>query len=253
MNDLELQAILGHLTSSVGHQVINAFSTIVSQTEIVRATLGLGEGEADDFSERLETIIRTSLEASLMTRRLIEIGHDLTSVEESPPTRPATEVRLDQLAAELVNAEKSQIAPTFKWVLELNPVPPVRGRADSLRTMLRLLLQNAVESCSEPNATISLRSFVGPRSWPVLEIRDNGCGMPPEILDRASEPFFTTRPGHRGIGLTIARGICRRHRGSLSIESKPGQGTTIRISAPPAVVQPSVQPIACESTPNPAR
>ena len=48
----------------------------------------------------------------------------------------------------------------------------------------------------------------------------------PGVLRRATEPFFSTKPDHAGVGLTIAQGIWRRHRGSLSIESQPGQGTT---------------------------
>ena len=51
--------------------------------------------------------------------------------------------------------------------------------------------------------------------------------------DAPTEPFFSTKPDHDGIGLTIAQGIWRRHRGALSIDSRPGQGTTIRLSIGP--------------------
>ncbi|MHB1560714.1 MAG: ATP-binding protein, partial [Isosphaeraceae bacterium] len=63
----------------------------------------------------------------------------------------------------------------------------------------------------------------------------SGSGMMPEVLKRATEPFFTTKPGRSGVGLTAAHGIWRRHRGAFSIESQPGAGTMIRLSveAPP--------------------
>ncbi len=63
-----------------------------------------------------------------------------------------------------------------------------------------------------------------------MEIRDTGCGMTQEVLKRATEPFFTTKSGRSGVGLTAAHGIWRRHRGALSIESQPGEGTMIRLA-----------------------
>jgi two-component system, NtrC family, sensor kinase len=53
-------------------------------------------------------------------------------------------------------------------------------------------------------------------------------------LVRATEPFFSTKPGHPGIGLSIANGIWRRHRGTLSIRSRPDEGTLIRLCVEPS-------------------
>jgi two-component system, NtrC family, sensor kinase len=55
--------------------------------------------------------------------------------------------------------------------------------------------------------------------------------MNAEVMAHALEPFYSTKPNHLGIGLAIARGIWRRHRGTMSVESQPGQGTTVRLSA----------------------
>ena len=57
--------------------------------------------------------------------------------------------------------------------------------------------------------------------------------MTPEILERAVEPFFSTRPERRGVGLTIANGIWRRHRGTLSIQTEVGRGTRVRLCVDP--------------------
>ena len=77
-----------------------------------------------------------------------------------------------------------------------------------------------------------LASLTGLRNWVILEIRDRGSGMTPAVMEHAVEPFFTTKPDRLGVGLTIARGIWRRHRGTLTLESQPGEGTTVRLSAP---------------------
>ena len=99
--------------------------------------------------------------------------------------------------------------------------------------MLGYLLQNAREALPDGAGTIEISTYIDPRNWLVLAIRDTGCGMSPDVLSRANEPFFSTKPDRDGVGLTIAQGIWRRHRGSLSIDSRPGLGTTIRLSIGP--------------------
>jgi signal transduction histidine kinase len=233
MDKADPKLLSGHLISSVGHHVINAFSTIVSQGEILRSLTGAGGTPPPEVNERIETIIRTSIEASLMTRRLIEFSHDLIAIEAEPPGILVEEIRLDRLAADFISAGRDDLGPNVNWVLQLDATPPLQGQASALQTMLELLIANAVEALPDGSGTISISTFIGPRNWPVLELRDEGCGMAAEVMEHALEPFFSTKPGHAGIGLTVARGIWRRHRGTLTIESQPGEGTTIRLAAAP--------------------
>ena len=60
--------------------------------------------------------------------------------------------------------------------------------------------------------------------------------MDGEVLRQAVEPFFSTKPAHLGVGLSIANGIWRRHRGTLSIRSQPGEGTAVRLCVMPPPV-----------------
>jgi two-component system, sensor histidine kinase RegB len=98
---------------------------------------------------------------------------------------------------------------------------------------LRGLLDNARQA-SPPGAPVSLRvSAAGARRL-VFEVADRGHGIAPEILGRVGEPFFTTKPTGKGMGLGIflARAIVERLGGELSIGSAPGAGTTATISLP---------------------
>ena len=230
----DLKPYLGYLTSVVGHHVINAFSTIVSQCEILRTLSSPAEPLAPDLSDRIETIMQTALDASVTMRRLIELSHDWTSIEASSDGSPVEEIHLDRLVADFLESEKQKLGPGVDWSWQPAATPPMRGRSSLLRTMLRLLAENAVESLPGGMGSITMALQSLPRNWVGLEIRDTGCGMTPEILEHATEPFFTTKADRLGIGLTIARGIWRRHRGTLTIESQPGSGTTIRLSVPPA-------------------
>jgi signal transduction histidine kinase len=73
-----------------------------------------------------------------------------------------------------------------------------------------------------------------PGSYIRLTVRDTGCGMTPEVLQRVFEPFFTTRPvgEGNGLGLAIVHGIVTGHGGAISIDSAPGQGATFHIYLP---------------------
>ena len=73
-----------------------------------------------------------------------------------------------------------------------------------------------------------------------LEVRDDGPGMDAETVDRIFEPFFTTKFTGRGLGLAAVLGVVRGHRGALSVESAPGQGTTFRILFAPSARRPDV-------------
>jgi signal transduction histidine kinase len=67
-----------------------------------------------------------------------------------------------------------------------------------------------------------------------IEVTDTGAGIPPVLLPRVTEPFFTTKPEGKGtgLGLAICRRIVRQHLGTIEIESRPGEGTTVRITLP---------------------
>ncbi|MBL6454130.1 response regulator [Belnapia sp. T6] len=88
-----------------------------------------------------------------------------------------------------------------------------------------------------------------PGRYAVLEVRDTGCGIPPEALPRLFEPFFTTRPerGGTGLGLATVQGIVAQSGGRIAVESTPGVGTCFRIHLPRQegpVDQPAVPPAA---------
>jgi signal transduction histidine kinase len=233
MEKLDPKSMLGYLCASAGHHIINSFSTVVSQAEILRSLVGSPSESATEVSERIETIIQTALDASKMTRRLIEIGHETTAVEREQPGYRSTQIRLDLLITDVVNAEQETYRSRAKFELALSSLPQIRGDAGALRWMLELLICNAVESLSEERGLISISTFTDDRGWLVMEVRDEGFGMDPEILEHAVDPFFSTKSGHAGVGLTIARGIWRRHRGTMAINSQPERGTTIRLSVAP--------------------
>ncbi len=216
---------LGHLASGVGHHVINAFSAVVSNAEILRIRMALPD--PPDPTALADAIIRTALEASAVARRLIDVTRPLTNVGTD-------EVALDELIKEYIAARAAEGPEGIRWSASATPVPPVLGHAEHIRNMLDQLTTNCIEAAAGDEVEINLATSVDGRGWVALEVRDTGRGMPPEVLERAVEPFFSTKAGHLGVGLSIANGIWRRHKGTLSVRSQPGEGTTVRLCVEPA-------------------
>lgn len=222
---------LGHLSAGVGHHVINAFSAIVSNAELLRLKTPLPHPVEPALLA--DTIVRTALEASTVARRLIDYTRPVTSIDIANPSRGPSIVALDRLAEDFV-AEQLESGPTgIDWITDLGTVPPIRGHASQLHAMLGHLIGNAFEAMPRQEGTIWLSTSTDSRGWVVVELRDSGTGMESDVMVRAVEPFFSSKPGHLGVGLSIANGIWRRHRGTLSLRSLPGEGTELRLCVEP--------------------
>lgn len=216
---------LGQLAAGVGHHVINAFSAIVSNAELLRLSAETPGGVIDPLAQA-EAIIRTAVDASGVARRLIDYSRSATATGEAC-------LELEKIVAEFVARESPRSPGGIEWITDLEPVPPIRGNPAQINTLLGHLIRNSLEAMPQAGGTIALRTGVDDRGWVVLEVRDTGMGMSSRVQERAVEPFFTTKIGHIGVGLSIANGIWRRHRGTLALQSRAGEGTRIRLCVEP--------------------
>jgi PAS domain S-box-containing protein len=111
-------------------------------------------------------------------------------------------------------------------------IPSVRTYGSGLNQVWTNIIDNAVDA-TKGEGTIKIRTYrEGPNA--VVEITDNGDGIPPEVMSRIFEPFYTTKPQGEGTGLgldIVWRIVTDEHRGMLEAESKPGE-TTFRVSIP---------------------
>jgi signal transduction histidine kinase len=136
-------------------------------------------------------------------------------------------VRLVQHHLELKNIELH---------LKLAPeLPHVRCDAGQIEQVVLALVMNAIDAMSSNGGNLTLVTRVVAGTADVqIEVRDDGVGMPPEILANMFEPFFTTKERGRGLGLglAISRNIVERHQGKIEVSSELGKGTTFKITLP---------------------
>jgi CheY-like chemotaxis protein/anti-sigma regulatory factor (Ser/Thr protein kinase) len=133
--------------------------------------------------------------------------------------------------------------------LDLDPdLAPIRGDGGALSHAFMNLCVNAVDAMPD-HGELLLRTRNGEGGQVEVAVTDNGAGMPQKVLDRALDPFFTTKGQGKGtgLGLALVHSTVIAHRGQISIQSEPGRGTTVvlrfpSVAAPlPALIQEPVQ------------
>ena len=101
---------------------------------------------------------------------------------------------------------------------------------DLIEQVLINLIKNAIEAVNEtPDPHIDIQGRLDRRGRVLLQVTDNGPGIPPEVLDQIFIPFFTTKSHGSGIGLSFSRQVMRRHNGVLRVQSSPGGPTTFTL------------------------
>lgn len=110
-------------------------------------------------------------------------------------------------------------------------IPPMSARAGELKEVMLNLLENARASIEERG---SVRVGITAGTMVRIEVRDDGAGIPPELLPQVFEPHFSTRSAGTGLGLAIVRRLVEGWGGSVRAESEPGRGTTIMLDVPRA-------------------
>lgn len=119
-------------------------------------------------------------------------------------------------------------------VMELSPLPKVRCQAAKVNQVIMNLLTNAVDASQQGGEVRVSTKHDAAAGEVIIEVKDQGSGIPPAIRERIFDPFFTTKPVGQGtgLGLSISYGIVKDHGGSIEVESEEGKGAMFRIRLP---------------------
>jgi signal transduction histidine kinase len=223
-------ALLGRLLADVSHELRNPLSVVSALGE----NLGLiaSSDRTRPLPELREELIEMAHDLSGAADRMVAIIETLRSTARRPADRG---VVMD--VQQLLDRAQSLVAPRFRGhatlVLETGSSPAVRVDAGRILQILLNLLVNAAQAVRGEGRVI-LRSKTDGSSA-VIEVEDNGPGIPDGVASRMFEPFFTTKGEEgTGLGLCISREIARQHGGDLSFTTRPGQGTCFQLRIPAA-------------------
>jgi len=209
-------AALGRLTANIAHEVRNPLSSISYATELLK------EQEHDPSQARLFQIILDN------TTRLNRIIQDVMQVN-----------RRDRLQAENINLAASleevlenlsQVEQLPRTVFELRIDPASKARFDRghFEQVLWNLCRNALRYSQRRTGSVRLRT-VNEDGRTVLEVSDDGAGVPSDAEQKLFEPFFTTDEGGTGLGLYIARELCEANGAMIEYKRAPDGGACFRV------------------------
>jgi len=227
---------LGRLAASVGHEINNPLTYVLSGVGYVQqqllalpeASLAAWRASGGDPGEVLAAL-EDAVEGAQRVRDLVADLRSLANAPHDAEARADLAVALDRAC----KVARHALQPGTTVAVELpSPVQVPAARAELVQLFACLLVNAAQASGAGPNC---IRVTAEPRgAQVVVRVSDTGQGISPENLARILDPFFTTRAvgQGKGLGLKVAQGIAQGLGGGLQVESAPGQGTTVLVTLP---------------------
>ena len=204
------------------HEIMNSITPIISLTELLTKYADSLEGDEEtktEMKQMLQTIGRRGNGLVRFMNSYREVSH-----------LPHPLLKLYNAGELLKGVVQLMQNDTNDLHLSL-PNVPLRLIAD--KEQIEQVLINLIRNARENEATqITLSAGITPGNHLFLRVTDNGTGIDPEVQERIFIPFFTTKPTGSGIGLTISRQIMHQHHGSITVQSKVGEGSTFTLLFP---------------------
>lgn len=235
---------LATFADGLAHDLNNILVGVLGNASLIQH-LVTPDSEVNALASGIE---RAAVQATEWTRQLL--------VYARGGKGPVERVNLNQAVLTSLGLLQQNLGSRVQVQCDLDPaVPDMAGNQTQLLQVVRNLVANAQDALGEAGnlsvqtevlSTPQARALlIGPSKetpYVRLTIRDNGTGMRSDVLERAFEPFFSTRAKGRGLGLSTIYGICRAWGGEIQLDSAPGVGTTatvlLPIEPPPSVNPP---------------
>ena len=243
---------LGSLAAGVAHNINNRLTPVLGWTEMLLERLAAGEPiDHDELVHALRVINQGAADSVETVRRLQDYSRPArVRGPEGVQLRDVLEQLLALTRPQWDN-EAARRGIRYEVDLKAEPAPMILAVASEIREALLNILENALAAMpAGGRLTLHVR---GEGDRAVVSIDDTGRGMSPEVQRLAFEPFFTTRSseGGSGLGLSLAQEITHRYRGSITVSSREGAGTTFTLSFPaisaeaarPPALLPSLEPL----------
>lgn len=218
----ERLAIMGELAASFAHEVRNPLGAIRGAVEIL-------EDEISPDSPNREFVHVLKKEVSRLNQ---VIDNYLSLARRAPETASSFDIAgAVQAVVGILAANARKSRNYFRLEFPNKPIRLMADEAKFRQVVLNLLLNALAASPVGSEITLSadLQNDGGPL---IFSIEDRGAGMPPEVLQQATQPFFTTKEHGTGLGLPISKRIVEQFGWTMNLASEPGHGTRVTIRIP---------------------
>ena len=225
-DELRAERVLawGEMARQVAHEVKNPLTPIKLSIQHIQRAWSDGRPDFDGIlTQNAEAML-----AEIDRLAAIARGFSRFGAPGGDAGTPLTPVDVGTVVGDVMALYRSG-APRIAFRAEVKEgMPKVASRAAELKEVLVNLLENAREAVSV-EGQVTVRSRPESEGWVVLEVIDDGCGIPENVQARIFEPRFSTRSGGSGLGLAIVARLVESWGGTVSVRSVVGEGTTAKV------------------------
>lgn len=228
---------LGELAGGVAHNLNNVLAVILGRTQLLRMT-----ADKPPKVERRKSILAMKQGLEVIEKATTDGAETVRRIQEfsriRSDDRNFEQLDLNQIidhALEFTkvrwkdDAERKGIHVDI--LKDTSALPPILGSASELREVFINLINNASDAMPK-GGRLTIRSYKE-NNHVTITLEDTGEGIPAEITDKIFDPFFTTKgPQSTGLGMSVSYSIISRHKGTITVDSTEGQGTTFTIKIP---------------------
>jgi signal transduction histidine kinase len=243
-------AALGEMAAGLAHEIRNPLGAIKGAAQCLDPKRLPGEE-----GEFLEVIVEEVNRLNGVVSAFLDYARPLK--QTFGPTD------LNEVVTRTVRLIQNEMPPGLELKVDQEEaLPRVEADAEQLKQVLINLVQNAMQAMVDTGGSITVKTVRPDRftdfrsagdSFVELHVTDTGPGIPQEQQQHIFVPFYTTKQKGTGLGLAICQRIVKNHGGTLSVQSKPGEGATfiIRLPAPPSEPVQLPEPVLMDGTPFP--
>jgi len=223
----EKMATVGTLAGGMAHEINTPLGTILANTEmLLREVKNKEQGASLKLIEEATNRCRDIVQLLLKYSRQAPV--EFQPVELNKVIEDACSLLEYQLANDGITINK-----------KYGIAPKIEGNSNELGQVITNIILNSKDAIirtyneKRKEGNIQIKTYQKEKSL-FIDIHDDGCGIPKKDIDRIFDPFFTTKDIGKGtgLGLSVSQRIIERHNGEIKVESKHGQGTTVRIELP---------------------
>ena len=240
---VEKMATIGKMAAVVAHEINNPLSGILTYARLLKKWIQRGEAETSkkkDAEQCLDLIAEESRRCGDLVKNLLTFSRTTPMNVQMTDLNAVVDRSLRLIAHQL---ELNGVELHREFPTDLRPIPCDPGQIEQV---LLALIMNSLDAMPRGGNLWVSACLHETRKELAIQVRDDGAGIPAEILPRIFEPFLTTKETGKsvGLGLAVSQNIIEGHRGRIEVQSELGKGTTFTVTLP---VEGSGTPVAASA------